>query len=68
MMTPTTLAQVENLVNKRLHWKLGASGIGACRRIVREAINALPEKYPYASQMKAYQLENARLEKLYDKI
>lgn len=67
-MTPTTLAQVEDLVNKKLHWKLGAVGKHTCRRIVREAIAALPAKYPYANQTRAYQLENARLEKLHDKI
>lgn len=68
VMTPQTLPQVEALLTKKLLWKLGASGRAACQRIVRDAINALPEKYPYASQTRAYQLENARLEKLYDSI
>lgn len=37
---------------------------GACRRILHDAIRALPDKYPYPSQTKAYQLELLRLEGL----
>jgi hypothetical protein len=68
MMTPTTLQQVEDVVKKKLLWKLGASGQAACRRIVKDAIRALPDKYPYAHQMRAYLVENGRLEKLLEKL
>ena len=67
-MTPTTLAQVESLITKRLLWKLGASGQAACKRIIRDALRELPDKYPYAHQMRAYQVENGRLEKLLEKL
>lgn len=68
VMPPTTLAQVEDLVTKKLLWKLGPSGMGACRRIVKDALRELPDKYPYVHQMRAYQVENGRLEKLLEKL
>lgn len=60
-MTPQTLDEVENLHTKRLLWKLGASGLGACRRIVRDALEALPQKYPHSTQVRAYEVEKGRL-------
>lgn len=68
MMPPKTLEDVENIMQKKLLWKLGASGQAACRRIVKDAIRALPDKYPYGHQMRAYLVENGRLEKLLEKL
>ena len=67
-MAPTTLAQVEHLVQTRTLWKLGASGLGACRRIVRDAIADLPARYQYATQTEAFLLEKGRLERLLEKL
>lgn len=63
-MTPQTLTKVEDLINKKLHLKLSASGLGACRRIVNDALEDLKKRYSHPSQLKAYLLEEGRLKKL----
>ncbi|WP_273210446.1 hypothetical protein [Runella zeae] len=68
LMTPTNVEQVEALIHKGLLGKLGASGLGACRRIVNDALSELPGKYPYASQISTFLGEKARLETLLKKI
>lgn len=67
-MPPTTLAQVEEHITKKTLWKLGASGQATCRRIIKDALRELSDKYPYASQARAYLVENGRLEKLLEKL
>ncbi|MFN8347467.1 MAG: hypothetical protein U0X91_20860 [Spirosomataceae bacterium] len=61
-MAPVNLTQVEVLMEKRLVGKLWPGGKAACRRIVMDALEALPEKYPYRVQ--AYLNEKIRLERL----
>ncbi|MCP1384477.1 hypothetical protein [Runella salmonicolor] len=68
MMTPTSVAQVEELLLKKLTWKFGASGMGACKRIVKDALDALPAKYPHRDQLKAYLIEKTKLEKMLDEL
>ena len=63
-MAPVNLSQVENLIDKKLLGKLWPGGRGACRRIVQEALAALPEKYPYSIQINAFLCEKRRLERL----
>lgn len=67
-MTPTNLAQVEDLLQKKLLWKLGAAGQAACRRIVRDAIDDLPNRFPYPSQVMAYRMQKGKLERLLERL
>lgn len=67
-MTPTTVAQVEELLQKRLLWKLGAAGQAACRRIIRDAIDDLPNRYPHPSQVMAYRMHKGKLERTLERL
>lgn len=40
-MPPQTLDEVEKVVRSRQLWKLGAAGVGTCKRIVRDSIERL---------------------------
>lgn len=62
--TPVNVADVELAVSKGKHKLFSEAQRGACRRIVHDAIRALPTTYSYPSQTKAYQLELLRLESL----
>lgn len=62
--TPATVNDVEYAVLKGKHKLFSEAQRGACRRILHEAVRALPGKFPYPSQTKAYQLELLRLESL----
>lgn len=67
-MTPTNVAQVEELLQKRLLWKLGAAGQAACRRIVHDALDNLPTRFPHPHQVQAYKMEKGRLERLLERL
>jgi len=63
-MTPQTLTEVENVTNKNLLGRFGEAGIGACKRVVNDALEALPQKYPHSTQLRAFLLEQERLKRL----
>jgi hypothetical protein len=42
--------------------------LGACRRIVRDAINDLTLRYEFSTQTDAFLLEKGRLERLLEKL
>lgn len=64
LMTPTNVAQVEHMLRTKSSWKLGAAGMAACRRIVREAIESLPQQYAHPWQLSEFRREQTRLERL----
>ncbi len=64
VMTPRSVEEVEALVRKKLLWKLGAAGLGACRRIVNEALGDLPGRFPHSTQVREYMMEEGRLRRL----
>lgn len=62
--TPVNVVDVELSVLNGKHKIFSEAQRGACRRILHDAIRALPVTYSYPSQTKAYQLELLRLESL----
>lgn len=62
--SPVNVNDVELSVTSGRYKLFSEPQRGACRRILHDAIRALPTKYPYPSQTKAYQLELLRLEGL----
>ena len=62
--SPVNVADVSMAVSTGKHKLFSEAQRGACRRILHDAIRALPTHYPYPSQIRAFQLELLRLEGL----
>lgn len=62
--TPRTVAELEASVTSGAYRRFSEPQRGACRRIIHDARQELPRKYPYPSLTKLYQAELLKLDRL----